>query len=102
MFFDKVLTKIFGTSNERAIKKLTPFVAQINALEAEIKPLTDEQLRAKTDEFRARMEAKRVYHPTLVASSSGIRLPGPGSWRGTPSPHWAGGPSTRRPRSASS
>ena len=58
MFFDKILTKIFGTSNERAVKRLMPFVAQINALEPEIKPLTDEQLRAKTAEFRARIAAK--------------------------------------------
>ena len=36
MFFDKILTKIFGTSNERAIKRLTPIVAQINALEPEM------------------------------------------------------------------
>jgi preprotein translocase subunit SecA len=56
--FDKVLTKIFGTSNERAVKKLMPLVEQINALEPGIKPLTDEQLRAKTVEFRARMAAR--------------------------------------------
>ena len=58
MFFDKILTKIFGTSNERAIKKLTPMVAQINAFEPEIKKLSDEQLREKTVEFRARIAAK--------------------------------------------
>ena len=58
MFFDKLLTKIFGTSNERIIKRLMPIVAQVNALEPEIKPLTDEQLRAKTVEFRARIAAR--------------------------------------------
>ncbi|HZL51766.1 MAG TPA: preprotein translocase subunit SecA [Terracidiphilus sp.] len=58
MFFDKLLTKIFGTSNERAIKRLTPFVAEISALEPETKQLTDEQLRNKTIEFRARIAAK--------------------------------------------
>ena len=58
MFFDKILTKIFGTSNERAVKKLTPMVAQINAFEPEIKKLSDEQLRDKTAEFRARIAAK--------------------------------------------
>ena len=58
MFFDKLLTKIFGTSNERAIKRLMPFVAEISALEPEIKQLTDEQLRYKTIEFRARIAAK--------------------------------------------
>ena len=57
MFFDKVLTKIFGTANERLIKRLTPVVLVINALEEDTKRLTDEQLRAKTVEFRARIAA---------------------------------------------
>ena len=56
--FEKVLTKVFGTSNERVIKKLVPFVAQINAFEPDIKQLSDEQLKAKTDEFRARIAAR--------------------------------------------
>ena len=55
MVFDKVLTKVFGTANERLIKKLWPVVAQIGELEAGIKQLSDEQLRAKTVEFRARI-----------------------------------------------
>jgi preprotein translocase subunit SecA len=58
VILDKLLTKIFGTSNERAIKRLTPIVAQINVLEPGIKQLTDEQLRDKTAEFRARIAAK--------------------------------------------
>jgi preprotein translocase subunit SecA len=56
--FNAVVSKIFGTSNERAIKRLLPYVTQINALEPEIKALSDEQLRAKTDEFRARIAEK--------------------------------------------
>jgi preprotein translocase subunit SecA len=56
--FDKFLTKIFGTANERLIKRLMPVVATINALEADIKQLTDDQLRAKTVEFRARIAAR--------------------------------------------
>ena len=59
MFFDKVLTKIFGTANERLIKRLMPKVAVISALEADTKQMSDEQLRAKTAEFRARI-AERV------------------------------------------
>jgi len=50
-----VLAKVFGTSNERAVKRLLPTVVQINALEADIHTLTDEQLRAKTAEFRQRV-----------------------------------------------
>ena len=59
MFFDKALTKVFGTANERVIKKLVPIVATINALEPETQKLSDEQLRAKTAEFRARIAARR-------------------------------------------
>jgi len=59
VFFDKVLTKIFGTANERIIKRLMPLVATINDLEPGIKQLSDEELRAKTVEFRERI-AQRV------------------------------------------
>ena len=55
---DKVLTKIFGTSNERIIKKLWPVVATINEFEPAVKQLSDEELRAKTVEFRARIAAR--------------------------------------------
>ncbi len=50
-----VISKVFGTSNDRAIKRLLPYVQQVNALEPEIQKLTDEQLRDKTGEFRARI-----------------------------------------------
>jgi preprotein translocase subunit SecA len=52
-----VLTKVFGTSNERVVKRLLPRVAEINALEPQTKALSDEQLRAKTVEFKARIAA---------------------------------------------
>ena len=53
---NRVLGKVFGTRNEREVKRLSPRVAAINALEAGIKQLSDEQLRAKTDEFRKRIQ----------------------------------------------
>ncbi len=56
--FDKVLTKVFGTANERVIKKLVPVVATISAFEPEIQKLSDEELRAKTVEFRARIASR--------------------------------------------
>ncbi len=58
MFFDKALTKVFGTANERVIKRLVPTIAVINALEPGIQQLSDEQLRAKTAEFKARIAAR--------------------------------------------
>ena len=51
---NSVIAKVFGTSNERAIKRLMPIVAQINAFEPAIQALSDDQLRAKTTEFRQR------------------------------------------------
>ncbi len=50
-----VLAKVFGTSNERAVKRLLPTLAQINALDEATQALSDEQLQAKTIEFRARI-----------------------------------------------
>jgi len=50
-----LLTKIFGTKNERDLKKLQPYVAAINALEPQISALTDARLQAKTAEFREKL-----------------------------------------------
>src|SRR6478736_3489024 len=50
-----LLAKVVGTQNERELKRLRPIVGQVNAFEASIKPLSDEALRAKTDEFRQRL-----------------------------------------------
>ena len=50
--------KMFGSNNERQIKRLMPRVAAINALEPEMQKLSDEELRAKTEEFRARIQRR--------------------------------------------
>ncbi len=52
----QVLTKIFGTKHDREMKKLQPLVDRINALEPQMVALTDEQLKAKTPEFQARLQ----------------------------------------------
>jgi len=56
---EKALTKVFGSANERLLKKLFPVVVRINALEPEISRLSDEELRAKTEEFKTRL-ARRL------------------------------------------
>ena len=53
-----LVAKFFGTKNEREVKRLMPRVEAINALEPEMQKLTDEQLRAKTDEFRQRIQER--------------------------------------------
>src|SRR5678815_5578400 len=50
-----ILAKVIGTQNERDLKKLRPIVAQVDALEGSIKPLSDDDLRARTVEFRHRL-----------------------------------------------
>ncbi|GAB7538485.1 preprotein translocase subunit SecA [Burkholderia sp. 22PA0099] len=49
------LQKIFGSRNQRLVKQYQKTVAAINALEAQVEKLTDDQLRGKTDEFRQRV-----------------------------------------------
>lgn len=51
-----LFTKFFGTRSEREVKKLLPTVDRIEALADEMKALTDEQLRAKTDDFKLRYQ----------------------------------------------
>lgn len=56
-FADKLVKKIFGSSSDIFLKKVKPTVEQINALEPAMQALTDEQLQAKTGEFKARVES---------------------------------------------
>ena len=53
-----LLGKVFGTRNEREIKRLQPRVTAINALEPEMQKLSDDELRSKTDDFRARIQER--------------------------------------------
>ena len=55
--------KIFGTKNEREVKRLMPQVQAINALEPGMQKLSDEQLRSKTDEFRQRIQERLSHIP---------------------------------------
>ena len=48
----QILTKIFGSANDRAVQKLAHIVAQINALESSVQNLSDDELKAKSNEFR--------------------------------------------------
>ena len=51
-----LITKIFGTHSDREVKKLSPIVDRIEALGPEMSKLSDEQLRAKTEEFKRRYQ----------------------------------------------
>ncbi|RLV58939.1 preprotein translocase subunit SecA [Parashewanella curva] len=54
--FGKLLTKIFGSRNERTLKSLGKVVTQINAMEVDFEKLSDNELAQKTNEFRKRIE----------------------------------------------
>ena len=52
----KMIGKVIGTKNDRELKRMRKLVDKINALEPNIQPLTDEQLKQKTAEFKAKFE----------------------------------------------
>src|SRR6187431_3434976 len=74
----QLLAKVIGTQNEREIKRIRPLVVEINALEPEIQALSDEQLRAKTGEFRKRFADGETLDDLLVESFAVVREAG---WR---------------------
>jgi len=59
------ITKIFGTKHERDVKKIMPIVDQINEFYKTLENLTDEELRAKTDEFRERLTQEETLEDIL-------------------------------------
>jgi preprotein translocase subunit SecA len=68
-----VLKKVFGSANDRRLKAYRPKVAAINALEAEYQVLSDEQLRAKTQEFRAQLSQGKTLDELLPHAFATVR-----------------------------
>ena len=68
-----IARKLFGTSNERRIKSYLPRVAQINALEKQLESLSDEALRARTDEFKQRVAEGASLDDILVEAFATCR-----------------------------
>ncbi|NCT86785.1 preprotein translocase subunit SecA [Stenotrophomonas acidaminiphila] len=62
---NSLLTRVFGSRNERQLRQLNRIVAKINALEPEIQKLSDDQLKAKTPEFRERIAAGEALDKVL-------------------------------------
>src|SRR3954464_4396620 len=71
-----ILAKVIGTQNERDLKKLRPIVEQVSALEDSIKPLSDEALRGKTAEFRARVANGELLDDLLPEAFAVVREAG--------------------------
>jgi len=70
---NKVLTKVFGSQHERDVKKMQPTVVEISALEPEIQALSDEELRAKTEDFRAQLADGATLDDLLVPVFAVVR-----------------------------
>lgn len=71
--FVSIFKKIFGTRNDRLLKKLRKTVNQINALEPELEALSDEQLRAKTEEFKSRIAEGASLEDLVVEAFAVVR-----------------------------
>ncbi|SFU01607.1 preprotein translocase subunit SecA [Pseudomonas marincola] len=79
--FAPLLKKLFGSKNEREVKRMLKTVQTVNAFEEQILALSDEQLRAKTDEFKSRLAKGETLDQLLpeafaVAREAGKRVMG--------------------------
>jgi len=74
--FDSLLAKVFGTKNERDLKRLTPLIAQINDREAAFTSLSDQDLRSNTVTFRKRLEQGEPLDDVLPDAFAVVREAG--------------------------
>ncbi|MCB5174335.1 preprotein translocase subunit SecA [Microvirga lenta] len=71
--FGSLAKKIFGSVNDRRLKSYRPKVAAINAMEAELEALSDDQLRARTEEFKAQLAQGKTLDDILVPAFATVR-----------------------------
>ncbi|MGS0676558.1 preprotein translocase subunit SecA [Shewanella sp. 30m-9] len=71
--FGKLLTKVFGSRNDRTLKAFGKVVNKINALEAEYEKLSDEDLKAKTAHFRERLDGGETLEGVLPEAFATVR-----------------------------
>ncbi|HTT80610.1 MAG TPA: preprotein translocase subunit SecA, partial [Stellaceae bacterium] len=74
--FGALARRLFGSANDRYIKRLGPIVEQINELEPALEQLTDEQLRARTGEFREKLDQGAELDDLLVEAFATVREAG--------------------------
>ena len=68
-----LITKLFGTYSERELKSIYPIVDKIEAMADEYRALTDEELRAKTPEFKARLANGETLDDILPEAFAAVR-----------------------------
>jgi preprotein translocase subunit SecA len=67
------LTKVFGSKNERELKKLQPVIEQINALETDLRALSDDQLKGHTAKFKERLQNGEPLDDLLAEAFAVVR-----------------------------
>jgi len=78
MIINTILTRVIGTSTGRALKRMRPIVEEIGSLEPSVKSLSDEQLAARTAEFRERLASGQTLDQLLPEAFATVREAG---WR---------------------
>jgi preprotein translocase subunit SecA len=74
--FSKLVKKVFGSRNDRLVKQYSKTVTRINALESTMQALSDEQLRAKTEEFKQRYQNGETLDDLLPEAFAVVREAG--------------------------
>ncbi|WP_025120501.1 MULTISPECIES: preprotein translocase subunit SecA [unclassified Serratia (in: enterobacteria)] len=69
----KLLTKVFGSSNDRTLRRMRKAVEVINRMEPDMEKLSDSELQAKTDEFRARLKKGEVLESLIPEAFAVVR-----------------------------
>ncbi|MDE9484428.1 preprotein translocase subunit SecA, partial [Xenorhabdus bovienii] len=69
----KLLTKIFGSRNDRTLRRLSKVVDVINHMEPDFEKLSDEELKAKTDQFRTRLKEGESLEKVLPEAFATVR-----------------------------
>lgn len=73
MLFNKIARALFGSANDRFVKKQFKIVEKINALEPDFIKLSDEELKAKTDQFRDRLQKGETLDDILPEAFAAVR-----------------------------
>src|SRR4030043_1013703 len=68
-----VIKKIVGSKNERGVKRIRPMIQRINVLEPQVRPLTDDQLRAKTSALKERIDRGESLEEILPEAFAVVR-----------------------------
>ena len=75
-----IAKKLFGSENDRKLKKLRPIVERINALEPQMEAMSDEQLKNQTNLFRERLDKGETLDDLLEEAFATVREAASGHW----------------------